>query len=1049
MKRYLSWQLATIIIMALILGFISMPYSFQSKILPSESEFLKSTYINLGLDLQGGTQLDYKVDLRSVDDADKESLVEGVKEVITKRVNGLGVSEPSIYISQIADEYHIVVELAGIKDIEEAKSVVGKTIQLEFKEESTTAELSEEEKTKRYGYATAALDAVLNGEDIKVVGEADQLAYPEIAAYSETELTPIDDLPETIKNAVSGLSAGDIVQEVATGEDGYIPTYSGEYIPLTGYFVIQVTDHQFVDETESNDKEVQASHVLIGWDTSAVGSDRTQEEAYTLISEILEKAKNGEDFAELAKTYSEDTGSAQNGGDLGYFGTGVMVQEFEDAAFAMSTGDISEIVETQFGYHIIKVTDVKEASTEAVTVEKYAFNQITYATIPDPWVATELTGENFVHADVQFDQNGRPYVSIEFDEEGGKLFEEITSRNINKPLAIFVGGDMISAPTVNEAISGGSAQTTGQFSVEEATDLARDWNTGAIPAPITLAGQYTIGASLGAEALHSSIIAGLIGLIVLGIFMLLYYRLPGLMADIALCIYVILLVFAIKVALPLAVAILIAFGIFGAIIAILLKSSDPGWEKLITFILACFILFFMSFVFSSQITLTLAGIAGVVLSIGMAVDANILIFERIKEELKAEKPFALAIETGFQRAWDSIRDSNFSSLITCAILMYFGSSIIRGFAFNLALGILTSMFTAITITRTFLRSAVGKKALESDFLFGINRKKEHVQLKIIKNSKIWLGISAVLAGISIIVIPVFGFNWGMDFTGGTSMEIKFSQEVTSEQLTTAIAEIDDELDTQSGTESLLVVNQEQSGEPIELGTPIIVKTNDGSYIIKIKHISEETHNYITGTLETRFGEFEETKFTTVGPTIGETLKKKAVIAIFIALVMIVGYIAFAFRKVPRKIGAFRFGICAIIALVHDILIVIGLFVVLGKFANVELDALFITALLTILGFSIHDTIVVFDRIRENLRKGLYSNFAETTDAALNQTLARSINTSFSTLITIVALLIFGADSIFYFVLALTVGIISGTYSSIFIASPLLVLWNKYMEKKEI
>ena len=908
--------------------------------------------------------------------------------------------------------------------------------------------MAEEQKTERYGYASAALEAVLGGQDIKVIGEEDQLAYPSIAVYSETELTPADELSETIKNAVSGLESGNIVQEVVEGEDGYTYTYGGDLIPLTGYFVIQVTDHQFVDETESNDKEVQASHILIGWDTSEVGSDRTKDEAYTLIAEILEKANNGEDFAELAKTYSEDLGSGQNGGELGYFGAGTMVQAFEDAAFAMATGGISDIVETEFGYHIIKVTDIKEASSEAITVEKYAFNQITYSTVADPWVTTELTGEHFVHADVQFDQNNTPYVSIEFDEEGGKLFEEITSRNVGGPLAIFVGGEMISAPTVNEAISGGKAQITGQFSVEEATNLARDLNTGAIPAPITLAGQYTIGASLGTEALHSSLIAGLIGLIALGLFMLLYYRLPGLMADIALCIYVILLVFAIKVALPLAVAILIAFGIFGAIVAILLKSNDPGWEKLITFVLACFILFFMSFVLSSQITLTLAGIAGVVLSIGMAVDANVLIFERIKEELKAEKPFALAIETGFQRAWDSIRDSNFSSLITCAILIYFGSSIIRGFAFNLALGILISMFTAITITRTFLRSAVGKKALESDFLFGINRKKKHVQLKIIKNSKFWLAASAVIGAISIIVIPLFGFNWGMDFTGGTSMEIKFSQEVTSEELTSAMTEIDTELDTETGTESVLVVDQEQSDEPVELGTPIIVKTNDGSYIIKIKHISEETHNYIISALENRFGELEEPKFTTIGPTIGETLKKKAIIAIFIALVMIVMYIGFAFRKVPRKVGAFRFGICAIIALVHDLLLVIGLFVVLGKFANVEIDALFITALLTILGFSVHDTIVVFDRIRENLRKGLYATFAETTDAALNQTLARSVNTSLATLITIVSLLIFGADSIFYFVLALTVGIISGTYSSIFIASPLLVLWNKYNENKK-
>ncbi len=1045
MKKFLTWKLVAIFAVTAVLGFVSLPYEHQSKFLPTESEFLQDSHINLGLDLQGGTQLDYKIDLRNVNEADQDAIVEGVKEVITRRVNGLGVSEPIIYVSHVADEYHIIVELAGIKDLDTAKATVGKTIQLEFKEEANIIE--EDQKAERYAMAETALNRVLAGEDIATVGAEEEQAYPGTAIYSE-ETTPvaIDAIPEDIASHVSGLNIGDTVSTVIEGVNGEIFDYNGELTDLTGYFVVQVSDKV------TTEKQVEASHILIGWEDSGIGTDRSEKKAKELAEEILQKAQDGEDFALLAEEYSEDTGSAIQGGELGTFGPGVMVSEFEEAAFSMEIGAISDIVETQFGYHIIKVTDVKEETV----AEKYALKTITYLTLPDPWVSTELTGEHFVHADVQFTQAYTPYVAIEFNDEGAELFEEITGRNVGKPLAIFVGGDLISAPNVNDKISGGSAIITGDFDIEEATELARDLNTGAIPAPISLAGQYTIGASLGAEALSSSMTAGIIGLLLLALYMVFYYRLPGLLADVALGIYAIILIFSIKIALPMALALLISILIFGGVTAIILKSKDSGWEKSISFIITCFVLFFLTFVLSSQLTLTLAGIAGVILSIGMAVDANVLIFERIKEELRAGKPFALSIETGFQRAWDSIRDSNFSSLITCAILLYFGSSIIRGFAFNLALGILISMFTAITITRTFLRSTVGKKALESDFMFGINRKRKPFNFQFIKNSKRWATISGALLAVALVVIPVFGLNMGLDFTGGTLMEIQFSdEEVTSESLTEAFANVENQLNSPDtefvGEMESILVNEGETTiseyqETTEFGAPVIVETGDGTFIIRIKHISEETHEAIISGLSNAFGEFEEIRFTTVGPTIGSTLKKKAFIALGIALVMIVMYIAFAFRKVPKKIGPWKFGACAIAALAHDLLIIVGIFAILGKFLGVEIDALFITALLTILGFSVHDTIVVFDRTRENLRRGHGAHFGETANKALNQTLARSMNTSISTLFTLVALLLFGAASIHYFVLALVLGILVGTYSSIFVATPLLVWWHDKAEK---
>ena len=403
----------------------------------------------------------------------------------------------------------------------------------------------------------------------------------------------------------------------------------------------------------------------------------------------------------------------------------------------------------------------------------------------------------------------------------------------------------------------------------------------------------------------------------------------------------------------------------------------------------------------------------------MAVDANVLIFERMKEELHEGKTLQNSIKDGFARAWDSIRDSNFSSLITCAILFYFGSSIIRGFALNLALGILVSMFSAITLSYSFLQFTAETSLGKFPRLFAPKAKKKK-ELNFIGGSKIWASFSGLLLTASIVMIATFGLNLGLDFTGGTLMELQFDQEVESLEVAKSIEEME-----------------------LDLGAPLVTKTNEGSILVRTKHLSEENHDSILSNLESEYGEFEELRFTTVGPVIGETLKRKAVLALGITLVMIVLYIAFAFRRIPKSVSPWRFGACAIAALVHDIVIVTGVFALLGHLLGVEIDALFITALLTIMGFSVHDTIVVFDRVRENLRysKGKDS-VEESANSALNQTLARSINTSVSTLLTVLSLYIFGADSIEMFVLALIVGILVGTYSSIFVASPLLVWWSK-------
>jgi len=313
--------------------------------------------------------------------------------------------------------------------------------------------------------------------------------------------------------------------------------------------------------------------------------------------------------------------------------------------------------------------EFREENPDPGTVKPDADGNVNL-TADQAFKATTLTGKQFKRATMEFDQRtGVPQIILQFDAEGTKLFSEITSRNLQKRVAIFLDGEILSAPTVQSAITDGRAVITGQFTVQEAKDLVTRLNSGALPVPIKLIAQQNVGATLGLQSVRKSVAAGLIGFAIVALFMLIYYRLPGLLAVLALSIYTLLS--------------LAMFKIFG-------------------------------------ITLTLAGIAGFILSIGMAVDANILIFERMKEELRKGKTLGLAVEDGFNRAWLSVRDSNFSSLITTFILGYFGSSIIRGFAITLALGILVSMFTAITVTRTFLRLLVGHNLLINHRLYGVS-----------------------------------------------------------------------------------------------------------------------------------------------------------------------------------------------------------------------------------------------------------------------------------------------------------------------------------------
>jgi SecD/SecF fusion protein len=1010
LKRFISnWKLPAIFVVAAILGVVSLPAQYQPSFMPDSVKEMK---INLGLDLQGGSQLDYKIDLSNVAEEDEDQIVEGILDVINERVNKLGVSEPNIYLSNVADERHVIVELAGVKDLEEAKSQVGKTIQLEFKEENDATENDQLDVVRENADKFSV--ELQNGSEFSVVADLEAKANPTNVYYNVVDTPQFEDnVPgEELLGVLESLEVGEFTTEYIEDALGY--TIVDERIVQSEGFVFVKLNSKNETQFEKNlPREVELDTILIPFDEALnSSSDLTALEAATQAAAIIADITNGETtFEEAQAEYNVENADLSESLELA-----------EIKPELSEEGDLYELtVETDYGYVVARAGSITEESTELVDGTEYTYETLVFSTLPDPWKDTELNGAYFERANLAFQNGVTPIVSIQFTAEGAKLFEEITERNIGKRVAIFVGGNLVSSPTVNTKIAGGEAVIQGAFTLDEAEELARDLNTGAIPAPITLAGQYTIGPNLGQAALDASLKAGALGLILLALYMMAYYRVSGLLANVALVIYSVLLVFLIKSSISVALALLIAFGIYCVSLSKIYSSDEKLVEQTLTFIVSTFALFFIWFLLSTPVVLTLAGIAGIILSIGMAVDANVLIFERIKEEIRDGKEYRKAVEEGFARAWSSIRDSNFSSLITCGILYSFGSSIIRGFALNLAAGILISMFTAIIVTRGMLMAVDRFDNKNLRLLIGADKSdKERKTIKFIEKSKIWFAISALLVVASLGSIAVKGLNAGIDFTGGTLMEVQLNDVETDQK--DLISEI---VMDAVGSEDVNVVS---AGENV--------------YQVKTKYIEEETHDMILQNFRNQITtNLEETRFTTVGPTISDALKSKAVIALTLALLAIIAYIALTFRNIPKGFSPWKFGFAAMVALAHDVIITLGVFSIFG----LQVDALFITALLTVIGFSVHDTIVVFDRVRENLKGANVkkNGFADVCNKSLTQTLARSINTSVSTLLTLLALLILGDASVFEFVLALVIGIGIGTYSSIFIASPAL---NKMQER---
>jgi protein-export membrane protein SecD/preprotein translocase SecF subunit len=615
-----------------------------------------------------------------------------------------------------------------------------------------------------------------------------------------------------------------------------------------------------------------------------------------------------------------------------------------------------------------------------------------------------LTGR-FLRANsskVIFDSLGRPLVQLQFNSEGGKLFDQLTSRLVGLPMAIFLDNDIISAPTIITRISDGSSVIEG-LSADEGRKLAIQLNSGALPVPLRVIQESTVDATLGDESVRRSVQAGEIGILAVMAFMILYYRLPGVLASLALVTYTSVLLMIFKI-----------------------------WP----------------------VTLTLSGIAAFVLSVGMAVDANVLVFERLKEELRAGRNLVTAVETGFNRAWTSIRDSNVSTLITCGILFWFGdqfgASLVKGFALTLAIGVLVSMFSAIIVTRTFLRLTVGAGLAGRLGWFGAAAARPstaaaaagmpsrqslpdgsptrggHFLDFVGRRGFYYLLSAAILVPgvISLLVPPAL--RPGIEFSAGSSFTVRFEQAVNASDVHTALAGLGHaEARVQRTTEGdfILRMGELRGASDVPPVGPALASERDS----------------IEAGLRDRFGPLTVRDFNSVSEIVSRQIGRNAAMAVLAASVAIVLYISFAFRGLPKP---WRYGFAAIVATLHDVVVLIGLFSIFGKVFGTEINTMFITGLLTVIGFSTHDTIVVFDRIRENVGRNPGVEFAEVVNASLTETLARSINTSMTVVVTVVALLLLGGVTIQGFLVVLLIGIISGTYSSIFVASQILVSWEE-------
>ena len=587
-----------------------------------------------------------------------------------------------------------------------------------------------------------------------------------------------------------------------------------------------------------------------------------------------------------------------------------------------------------------------------------------------------LEGDAIVDARQDFDSNGKPDVDMTMNSEGAKIWRRLTKENIGKSVAVVLDNVVYTAPTVQGEIGGGRSQITGNFTVKEAKDLANIIKAGKLPAPAQIVEEEVVGPSLGKESIRAGLFSLALGFGIVVLFMIFYYTSGGVLANLSLFLNMFLI---------------------------------------------------MGVLASFQASLTLPGMAGIVLTIGMAVDANVIIFERIREELSKGKSLRLAVSDGFSNSYSAIIDSNVTSLITGLILLVIGLGPVKGFATVFVIGLFTSFITAVLVSRIFFEWYLSKK--ERNVSFGTNFSNNlfsNFNFKFVEKRKIAYVISGTLTLVGIASIATRGFDLGVDFEGGRTYVIRFDKEVSANELTASLTK-------EFGKAPL--VRTYGGGNQVKITTAYRISETDMAIdsIVEIKVYNGVKSFYSNAPDIDDFKANYRLSSMKVGPTIADDIKSSSLLASLLSLLGIFIYLAIRFRR-------WEFGVGAIVATAHDVFMIFTLFSLLKGFLpfSTEIDQALIAAVLTIIGYSVNDTVIVFDRVREFLNLHPTKSLTENVNGALNTTLSRTTMTSFTTLLVVLVLFIFGGEAIRGFSFALLVGIVVGTYSSIFIASPIVV-----------
>ena len=764
-----------------------------------------------------------------------------------------------------------------------------------------------------------------------------------------------------------------LLQSTASLEfwDGAHKDWTNKFVELTKAFsnnANEDTVEQFIELTEDSLSKLSVVDLAIYNEEKAT---------FDSLAELRAVEKSIEDSILLAE------GKILNGTLKFAHSTGSPVIGFSKTADTSRVNNIlkSEKANEIFGqYKRVKFLWSKEYYTKD---KGYNFegHQLMAIEIPKNGEA-KINGEDIVDAMQSFDQNSKPSVLLTFESKIADTWSKWTEQKVGKIIAIVLDDQIFSAPVINQKISGGNTEISGGFeTIEEAQDLANILKAGSLPVPAVIVDEAIVGPSLGEENIISgtwSLIGA--GLLIL-LYMLFYYKRAGFVANVALVANV--------------------FFIFGTLASL-------------------------------GAALTLPGFAGLILTIGMSVDANVLIYERVKEELSNGKGIKLAIQDGYKHAYTAIIDANVTSLLTAIVLAYFGSGPIQGFATTLIIGVFTSLFSAIFITRLIFSYLLDKKWNLSFYRNATKNLFTTTSIKFLSKRKISYSLSAIIVIIGVYSLFTKGLDGSVEFTGGRSYRVEFSEEMNKEEVKSAITEVCEnippEIKTVDNNFTLEITTKYLEGSE----TKNKVSKIDSSMVTAFANLGFVDDP----TLDSK-NSFKILYSRGVEKQISNELIQGSFLAVLFSLFVIFIYIAFRFRR-------WQYGLGALVAMFHDVLVVLGLFSIFYNILpfSMEIDQAFIAAILTVIGYSINDTVVVFDRIREYAALHKKSSSIQVVDRALNSTLSRTINTSLSTFLVLLTIFMFGGESIKGFSFALMIGVLVGTYSSLFIATPLVVDFSK-------